>query len=273
VTRIAVIIPTHDDGELAVDAVASVRESEPVELVVIDDGSTKPEALAALDRLRENGTTVLRIDNSGLPAARRVALDATSAPFVFPLDADDLAEPGALGALADLLEAHPEAGFAWGDYHEFGDKDEHYRAPSRWLPWSATYLNLWIPSIMFRREAIAAAGHWPPMYYEDWGLLLGCVEAGIDGVYLDRVVYRRRIQASSMLTRARRDHAGLYDELKRRYPGAFARRRELARVERPALWKRVLYPVVYGRRTFVPAGLETRLRRSRFWTLLRPLRR
>ena len=48
------IIPCFNDGPLAAEAVESALEADAaeVELVVIDDGSTEPETLAALDQMR-----------------------------------------------------------------------------------------------------------------------------------------------------------------------------------------------------------------------------
>src|SRR5918999_2757642 len=98
--RVAVVIPCHDDGPLAVAAVESIDEQEPVEVVVVDDGSTDPATAEALDGLRARGVSVVRQENAGLGAARMAGVAATSAPYVYPLDSDDLLEPGALAALA-----------------------------------------------------------------------------------------------------------------------------------------------------------------------------
>jgi hypothetical protein len=48
-------------------------------------------------------------------------LPSTGAGYVLPLDADDCLVPGALGAMADMLDADPEAAACCGDYLEFGD--------------------------------------------------------------------------------------------------------------------------------------------------------
>src|SRR6059058_1411657 len=88
--RIAVIVPCFNDGELVAEAVSSVIEREPVELVVVDDASSDAGTADVLDRLRREGVPVVRhARNLGLPAARMTGLRASSAPFVFPLDADD----------------------------------------------------------------------------------------------------------------------------------------------------------------------------------------
>ncbi len=273
-TRLAVVIPTHDDGDHVAEAVASVCEAESVELVVIDDGSTDATSLASLDRLRAQGVRVITRPNGGPSAARTTGLLATRAPLVLHLDADDLLEPGALARAADLLDRHPEAAFVYGDYLEFGDKTERYRMPPRFLPWSMTYLNLYTATCLLRRVDIQAAGGWPSMNYEDWALFLALMQRDRFGVHMDGVLFRRRLHgAERRLGRARSRHAELYGELQRRYPAAFARRREWALLERPPRWKRLSYPLVYGSRRFVPARLEAMLRRSALWTRLRPLRR
>ena len=262
-TRVAVVIPVHDDGELAREAVASVQESEPVEIVVVDDGSTDPATAAALADLEREGVTVIRQANAGPGAARMTGVRATSARYVLPLDSDDHLEPGAAGALADTLDAHPAAGFAWGDYVLFGEYDGRYRAPSDFLPWSLTYVNVYPITALVRRSALEQAGGWTDGGYEDWGLWLRFVELGIDGVSGDRIVYRRRLHGGHRAGREyRRRHDELYGALRERYAGAFAARPELARRERPAIWKRALYPVLFGARSVVPYRVEAWLQRT-----------
>src|SRR3954467_1038757 len=118
--RVAAFIPCFNDGHVVGEAVQSVRASpEPAEIVVVDDGSTDPATATVLDGLHADGVTVLRQANAGLPAARNAGLAATPAPYGSPLDADDLPEPDALPALADALDADPEAAVAYGDYMEF----------------------------------------------------------------------------------------------------------------------------------------------------------
>jgi len=270
--RVAVIIPCYDDGALLEQAVESVREDEPVELVVVDDGSTDPATRAVLDTLAARGVRVERRENGGLAAARATGLAATSAPFVYPLDADDLLEPGALAAMADELERQPEAAFAWGDYDLFGDQDGHYRSPERWLPWTLTYVNPYPVCSLFRRAMLERAGDWRGADgaklvgahgYEDWDLWLRLVGLGAAGVRVDRTVYRRRLHGSGrLLARARERHQDLYAELQERNAAVFAKREELRRSERPAPWKRAAYPVMFGPRKVIPVQVEAFMQRT-----------
>jgi glycosyltransferase involved in cell wall biosynthesis len=264
--RIALVVPCHEDGALVLEALHSVREPEPVEVVVVDDGSTDAATHEALEQARASGARVVRREQGGAAAARSAGLEASSAPLVFPLDADDLLEPGSLAALADALERHPDSGFAWGDYAVFGDYEGTYRTPDRVLPWTLTYLNPYPVSSLFRRAALEAAGGWRwrgRIGYEDWSLWLRLVELGIGGLRVDRVVYRRRLHGSARVQgRARGDHRALYEQLSQTHADTFRRRAELRRGERPPLWKRLAYPVAFGPRALIPPAVERFLKRA-----------
>ena len=260
--RVAVVIPCFNDGSLAEEAVASVQEAEPVEIVVVDDGSSDQDTLERLAALDQGGIRVVHRENGGLGAARTTGLTSTSAPFVYPLDADDHLEPGALAEMANALERHPDAGFVWGDYVLFGDYEGHYRSPNRWLPWTLTYVNPYPVCSMFRRDVLERAEGWQGRAYEDWDLWLRLVGQGVKGVSVDRVVYRRRLHGESrLLVRARSRHRDLYEQLQRRNEAVFAGRAELRASEQPATWKVVTYPVLFGSRKVVPISIEARLQR------------
>lgn len=260
--RVAVIVPCFNDGAFLPDAVRSVAEPEPVELVVVDDASTDPQTLAVLDRLRSEGVHVVRhAVNRGLSAARRTGLEHTRAAYVFPLDSDDLAVPGALAAMADRLDAHPDAAACFGDYAEFGTRSRVRRVPDRLDPYRIAFRNDYPVSSLFRRDAIEPLGAWQDVGgmvgYEDWSLWMSLAEAGYEGVHLGRgrTAVRRRLHGSRMLTGAGRDHAVLYAELRRTHPRLFAdvrRHRAGTDLSIPQRW---LYPVLFGRRP--PFGLRT----------------
>jgi len=260
--RVAVVIPCFNDGAFAIEAVGSISEHERIEVVVVDDGSTDPETLEALEELERFSVGLIRQDNQGLGAARMAGVAATSAPFVFPLDADDRLEPGALGALADALERAPRAAFAWGDYLLFGDGTGRYRAPREWLPWTLTFVNPYPVSSLIRRSALERTGGWQMRAYEDWDLWLRFAGLGLEGVGVQRIVYQRRLHDEArLLTGARGRHQELYAELRKRNEKLFARRDELLAREAPSPWKRLAYPVLFGARTVVPYSVEAFLQR------------
>lgn len=261
----SVIIPCFNDGAFVREAVDSIKEPGPVEIIVVDDGSDDPETLATLEDLnRHTDITVAHRENRGPGAARTSGLELARAEFIYPLDADDVLEPGALAAMATTLTRHSEAGFTWGDYREFGNESGYYRAPERWLPWTLTFVNPYPVCSMFRRSVLEQAGGWSSELrsYEDWDLWLRMAGANITGVRTDMCVYRRRIHGDNrLLPRARRQHAEFYERLRRQHLDIFARRAVLRRQERPARWKLLVFPVIFGVRRFVPLSIETGLKR------------
>jgi len=229
--RISVLIPCYDDGATVGKAVDSISEDEPVEVVLIDDGSRDPQTVAVLDDLAASGAVrLIRQANSGVAAALRAGTAAATAPYVFILNSDDLAEPGALAALGDALDADTGADFAFGWIHFFGDVDFVARQPA-WNPWILLHANRWAISSLYRRDALEAVGGVPDgTAYEDWDLLLGLAEQDRRGLRVPRVVLHYRQHGVSRRNRgAQRNLRRQYAALRARHASLFAREPELRR--------------------------------------------
>ena len=263
--RIAVIIPCFNDGELAVRAVDSIQEAETVEVVVVDDASDDERTLRALDELRSRGVPVVRHAlNRGLPAARMTGLSATTAPYVFALDADDLAVPGALAGLADCLDAAAQAAVCFGDSEEFGMRVRVRRVPARLDAYQVAYRNEYPVSSLFRRSALESVGGWQAVGdkvgYEDWNLWMTLAERGAIGIHWGNgVAVRHRLHGDRMLADATKHHIALYATLRTLHPRLFAElrsHRERTDLGLPARWA---YPLLFGWRP--PLGLRTRTER------------
>jgi glycosyltransferase involved in cell wall biosynthesis len=274
--RIAVVLPCFNDGPLLLEALASLPEDEPLEVVVVDDASTDPATLEVLDALRAAGTRVVRHPvNRHLSASRMTGLAETSAPYVYPLDADDQAVPGALAAMADRLDAVSEAAVVAGDYEEFGSQDLVRAIPDELDPYRVALCNEYPVTAMFRRSVLEEVGGWRTELrgYEDWDLWMTLAERGLRMEHLGhgRPIYRRRLHGTRMLTGARRRHVELYRNLRDAHPRLFAELREHRR-RSPMSWRRkLLYPVVYGGRPRTQAELAVKrwLDEHRLWTLRR----
>ena len=253
--RVAIVIPCFRDGALLREAVASIREAEPIERVIVNDGSDDTETLVALDECAAAGWRVVHQENRGLAAALQRGIDESTAPLVFRLDADDLLEPGALADLADVLDANLQAGFAYGDFAFFGQMEGVWRAPA-FDPWTVLYGNFWSPSACFRREVLRQVGGFVPGWdYEDWNLYMRLAAAGISGVHAGRITYRRRLQVGRMQAAQNARHREIYRQMRIDHAALFARRRESLRQVRPPLWRRVAYPLFLGQRRLLPGPI------------------
>lgn len=274
--RICVVIPCFNDGPLLREALASIVEPGPVEIIVVDDDSTDPETQGVLDDLARAGVGVLRHSaNRGVSEARNTGFKSTRAEYVFPLDSDDLAVSGALARMVDTLDAAPDAVVCYGDYLEFGTHELVRPVPPRIDAYRVAYVNEYPVSALFRRRLFDEVKGWnrPHRGYEDWNLWMTIAEQELGAVYLGpgQLTFRRRLHGERMLVRAKREHRGIYRELQALHPRLFSELPMHRRRSDMPLHRKLLYPVVYGgRRRF---GIERHVKRgldkAGVWTLTR----
>jgi glycosyltransferase involved in cell wall biosynthesis len=225
--RVAVVIPCYNDGKFLPQTLASVRAQEPCELVVVDDGSTDTATLALLDRLSDGGLRVVHQANSGVSAARMTGVGATSAPYIFPLDADDLVAAGALTALADALHADPRVVAAWGDVEIFGIGSGRFRirTPAGLDPWLTSYVNDFPLASLLRRDALVSVGGWQlGTAHEDWDLWMALAERGVRGIHVPVLTGWYRVRSTRMLADAEQRHGAILAVLRERHPRLFSER-------------------------------------------------
>jgi glycosyltransferase involved in cell wall biosynthesis len=243
--RIAVVIPCFNDGATLRETLASIEEPEPIELVVVNDGSDDPETLSVLAELEAAGTRVVHQENRGLAAARMAGVAQTSAPYVSALDSDDLEAPGALTALADALDASPDVSVVWGDVRNFGDNTVLRRLGETLDPWLITYVNELPADAMMRREALAATPGWELKGgYEDWDLWMAFAERGLRGTHVPVLTGYYRVRSTRMLGETQQRHGEQFALLRSRHSKLFADRPANKRRSSAPLRCKLLFPLV-----------------------------
>lgn len=264
--RVAVIVPCYNDGRFVTAALESIQETEPVEVVVVDDASTDSGTTGLLARLESGGTRVVRHDaNAGLSAARMTGLRATAAPYVFPLDADDLLAAGVLAPMADRLDADPGLAACYGDHRQFGAHDLVFRAPRRLDPYRVAFRNAYPGLSLFRRAVLDEVGGWQDIEgetgYEDWNLWMTLAERGHRAEHVGRgtVTFAYRVDPGRMRGAAARRHPQIYTKLRLLHPDLFTRLGEHRRTSDLGRAGRLTYPLLWGGRR--RRGILARVRR------------
>ena len=197
---VSVVIPLWNQGQYLADAIESVRACghRNIEIVVVDDGSTEPETIAAFDALRN--VVKVRQPNAGLSAARNAGIAAASGRYVVPLDADDLLPAGFVAAALQALSRDPELAYVTGYVRHFGLLDHTY-VPVGHVPGLSLVLNTHArATALFRKTAIEAVGGYDEELpaCEDWDLYLSLAAAGYRSDVLPIVGQRYRRHADSM---------------------------------------------------------------------------
>ncbi|CAB1129996.1 Glyco_trans_2-like domain-containing protein [Candidatus Hydrogenisulfobacillus filiaventi] len=107
--KISVVIPAYNARAVIADALESALNQElaPLEVIVVDDGST--DGTADWVRSRYPGVVVIEQANGGPSRARNAGIAAARGDWVAFLDADDRWHPRKLAAQANLVADCPEA--------------------------------------------------------------------------------------------------------------------------------------------------------------------
>jgi glycosyltransferase involved in cell wall biosynthesis len=209
--RLSVVLPTRNRaGELEGAARSVLDQGVPLELVVVDDGSTD-DTPDVLDRLADEDSRVRVVSGGdrsplGPCVARNRGLEVASGELVAFCDDDDRWLPGAAATVLDFLGAHPEVvmASAWHvvAHVELGTSVV-FRGPT---DYGARHL-LWqnfvaVPFGLVRRSVLPFEVGFDPALPtgEDWDLWLRCARHGAVRT-VPRPLYRYTQHRTSRVTR------------------------------------------------------------------------
>jgi glycosyltransferase involved in cell wall biosynthesis len=111
-------MPVYNTERHVEAAIRSVLASDlpEIEVIALDDGSTD-RSLAIVRSIADPRLVVVPLPASGGPSRpRNLGIARARAPYVALLDADDLMKPDKLSMTVAAMDAHPQAGVAFGDY-------------------------------------------------------------------------------------------------------------------------------------------------------------
>lgn len=116
---VSTIIPVYNRPRQLREAVESVikQDYRPIEIIIVDDGSTDdetPEAARSLAHAHPDVVRVVDQTNGGPGAARENGRQHARGEFIQYLDSDDILLPGKFSAQVAALRATPGADVAYG---------------------------------------------------------------------------------------------------------------------------------------------------------------
>lgn len=200
---VSIVVLCHDYGRFLPEAVESAlaQTYRPVEVVIVDDGSTD-DSLDVAQRYAGRARVVTQ-PNMGLErTCNRAVRELISGEWFVFLSADDALEPTYVERLMGALRRSPDAAYAYCRPLLFGARN----GPMRCLPFSAYFLvrrtNFVNASALTRRADYLEVGGYGEdlgdVALEDWDFWLRMLEHGKRGTYVREPLLRwRRHEAGS----------------------------------------------------------------------------
>lgn len=279
-SRVAVIVLTHNRKEEVLRTLARlVAMAEPVEICVVDNGSTDGTSQAIAERFP--GVHRVRLERNLGAAGRNYGVRQVTARYVAFCDDDCWWEPGSLGRALALLDAHPRLGAITARILVGAEEREDPTSTSMAtsplpaildIPGAKSVVGIMAGACVMRRQAFLEVGGYEPRLFiggEESLLSIDLMAGGWHLAYVPEVVVHH-------YPSTRRDTAGRRRLLLRnalwcawlRRPLAGAGRETLRRLgevlRQPRLIGGLLsalggLPWVLKNRRVVPAHVETRL--------------
>jgi mycofactocin system glycosyltransferase len=236
VSDVVVVVPTRDRPSWLGDLLSDLGRDGPA-LVVVDDGSAEPEAVARM--VAQHGGRLLRRPTATGPgAARNLGWQSSAGAVVVFLD-DDCRLPEGWAPLASLLAHFGDpavaavaprllsTGGGKGLVSRYEDGHGSLDRGNRPAPVRPGSLVPFVPAaaLAVRREALAAVGGFDPALGvgEDVDLVWRLHEAGLTVRYDPTVVVRHRVRPRLRdWARQRHGYGTSAAALDRRHPGAVA---------------------------------------------------
>lgn len=197
---VSTVIPVFNRANRLRSAVASVLAQtwRPIEIVIVDDGSTDdtPQAIAELQARDPQVVRSIRQPNAGPGPARQRGADAARGDYIQFLDSDDLLLPRKFEMQVAALEADRAAGISYGKTYSrvHGERQPQpsQRTGERHRQLMPAILRgrIWETSTpLYRRSALEAIGPWSALrQLEDWEFDCRAGAARIELDYRDEFV-------------------------------------------------------------------------------------
>lgn len=201
--RVGIVIPVFNTGPYLREAIESaLAQTEPVEIVVVDDASTDAETLEILAGYADHpGIRLIRHEqNSGLPAGLNTGIGAMSTRFAFLLGSDDIVGATYAQQAADLLDAHPDVAIVTTPIQHFGGRSDIDSVPGAPNGVVDLLFHNTVPgiSVCRRDDWVAVGGYRPLSWAEDWDFWLRVLARGGTCVALSEPCYQWRIHGSQI---------------------------------------------------------------------------
>jgi glycosyltransferase involved in cell wall biosynthesis len=223
---VSVVLPVHNGEDTLAEAVASVlaQAYRPIEVIIVDDGSTDSTA-RVVDALQGPVRHFVQ-GQAGPAAARNTGIRKARGEFIAFIDADDLWPEGKLAGQMQCFDAFPGAEIVQGLIRRVRVAKRSGGAAAADIDFPFVYTNL--GAMIVRRSVFDRIGYLEESlrYHEDTDFWLRAREAGVRVLVQRKLALIYRIHGRSLTAGVDLDALGLLKIIRR----SLERRRDPAGV-------------------------------------------
>lgn len=203
---VSVVLPTLNEAEYISGAIDSILNQtlRELELIIIDGGSSDGTIDIIESKADSRMTLIKQTDSKGLAVALNRGIDASSAPYVARMDADDRSRQTRLEKQVALFNAHESLVLVSSWCQLIGQNGEYLDVEKVNVPDDSIVKKLIAEdqfvrhgSLVFRRDALTKLGGYRPAFdlAEDYDLLLRLFEQYDDTQFqiVPEILYDYRI--------------------------------------------------------------------------------
>jgi len=201
---LSVVISYYNMGKYVEETILSIRQSDynPIELIVVNDGSTDSESIRIINELQKKYAFIL-IDqrNQGLAGARNTGAQKATGEFLAFVDADDKIHATYYSKAVKILREKDNVSFVGSWVQFFGDSKDIWPAFAPELPYILYYNTVCSGALVYKKEDFLRAGlNDKTLEYglEDWESVINMIKNGYRGVVFPEILYYYRIRKGSM---------------------------------------------------------------------------
>jgi glycosyltransferase involved in cell wall biosynthesis len=203
---VSIIIPTYNTGSTIRASLESAlaQTYSPIEIIVVDDGSTDDTAAILQPFLAQ--ITYVHQQNEGVSAARNHGLRLARGELIVFLDADDLLMPGKISKQAALFDGNPKLGIVNSGWQTIDEDGNPLDDITPWVDAPKLDLHTWLfwkpvfpAAMMFRKTWVEKTGGFDPAltHAEDVDLTLRVMALGCRAMWLEEITAEYRQRAGS----------------------------------------------------------------------------
>lgn len=205
---VSIVIPCYNHGEYLQEALDSINIDNinyPVEIIIVDDGSSDHATIQKLESLKQLNYTIIHQENGGPGKARNTGINIAVGKFILPLDADNKIKPNYINKAVPILEKN-QADIVYAVPEFFGDTSNKKRQ-FKVRPFDDLGLvtgNCADACAIFRKEVWIKNGGYdeamPYFGFEDWEFWINASKNNFTFHFIKEKLFFYRIDNNSMIS-------------------------------------------------------------------------